>query len=177
MRTEQDITEAFPVFAPFGDRFVVTKRGTLLTAVAVEGADFDALTRGDLSHVALVAAQIAEQLPHGAGVTQYYIHLDRVPVRLGDATIRSTTRCRRPGRLFLNERGLARSFLYHVYEFADDGAATTSLWGDLQDILGGGLFDPRRRDKLTTRLRNPSATIFSRGGNGPPGKALGRRPG
>jgi len=164
MRAEQDITEAFPVFAPFGDRFVVTKRGTLLTAVAVEGADFDALTRGDLSHVALVAAQIAEQLPHGAGATQYYIHLDRVPVRLRKRQNPLNEAVSRARETFLNHRGLARSWLYHVYEFADDGAATTSLFGDLRDILGGGLFDPRRREKLTKRLRNPSATIFSREG-------------
>jgi type IV secretion system protein VirB4 len=164
MRTEQDITEAFPVFAPFGDRMVITKRGTLLAAVAVEGADFDALTRGDLSHVALVAAQIAEQLPYGASITQYYIHLDKVPVRIRDREnplIHAVSKARES---FLNERGLARSFLYHVYEFADAGAATTSLWGDVRDSLAGGLFEPRRREKLLTRLRNPSSPIFSREG-------------
>lgn len=164
MRKEQDITEAFPVFAPYGDRFAVTKRGTLLAGIAIGGADFDALTQGDLAHVALVAAQVAEHLPLGASVTQYYIHLDRVPVRIRDRTSPLSHSISKARETFLNDRGLARSFLYHVYEFADPAAATSSFWGDLQDNLAGGLFEVERRRKLLTRLQNPSATILSREG-------------
>lgn len=164
MRKVQDITEAFPVFAPYGSSFAVTKRGTLLAGIAVGGADFDALTDGDLAHVALVAGQVAEHLPLGASVTQYYIHLDRVPVRIRDRANALSHSISKARERFLNDRGLARSFLFHVYEFADPAASTTSLWGDLQDNLAGGLFETQRRKKLLTRLRNPSATILSREG-------------
>ncbi|MDR6293804.1 type IV secretion system protein VirB4 [Inquilinus ginsengisoli] len=164
MRKEQDITEAFPVFAPYGDRFAVTKRGSLLAGVAVGGADFDSLTHGDLAHVALVAGQVAEHLPLGSSVTQYYIHLDRVPVRIRDRTNALSHSISKARERFLNDRGLARSFLFHVYEFADPAAATSSFWGELQDNLAGGLFETERRRKLLTRLRSPSATILSREG-------------
>ena len=64
MSSMHPVTEAFQVFAPYGS-WMLTRRGTLLAVVELEGVDPDALTRADLSHVALTARQVARNEGYG----------------------------------------------------------------------------------------------------------------
>ena len=157
--TSRAVVEAFPIFAPYGD-FVLTKRGTLLAAAVLDGADFDALTQGDLGHVALAAAQVAEQLPSGASVTQYYIHLDQVPVSVRPRSNPLSDRLSKERAAFLNAAGLGRAYLYHVFEFTDPEAASTSLWTEVSAVLSGGA----NRDRLKRRIKEPGSVLLSRAG-------------
>jgi len=164
MSSMHPVTEAFQVFAPYGS-WMLTRRGTLLAVVELEGVDPDALTRADLSHVALTARQVAEQLPPGAAASQYYVHLDRIPVHLRDRADPLRHRLSKARERFLNDAGgLARSFLFHVYEFGSDRAATGSLGAEIRDQLAGGFLEPEARRRFIRRLRTPDALLLSREG-------------
>ena len=112
------ITELHQEFGLFGN-FVLTKNGTMIGAIALEGRDPDGLTEADYEGLALICRSIFQRLPHTvASVTQYYMHFDSAKVRLARRKDPVCDYLSRRREDFLNEKGLTRSKLVHFIEIA-----------------------------------------------------------
>ena len=76
------ITDLHQEFASFGD-FCLTKKGTLIGAIEIEGRDPDGLDPDDFLALSLINRSIMMNLPESVrSLTQYYIHYEGARVRL-----------------------------------------------------------------------------------------------
>ncbi|MDR4483121.1 MAG: hypothetical protein R3B95_07835 [Nitrospirales bacterium] len=64
------------------DQYLLTKRGSLIGGLVVEGRDGDGLTPDDFQGLSLLARSVYQDLPASVIVTQYYAHFAGMPIQL-----------------------------------------------------------------------------------------------
>ena len=63
------------------DQYLLTKRGSLIGGLVVEGKDGDGLTPDDFQGLSLLARSVYQDLPATLIVTQYYAHFAGMPIQ------------------------------------------------------------------------------------------------
>jgi type IV secretion system protein VirB4 len=114
------ITELFQEYALYGD-FCITKKGTLLGAVEIDGRDPDGLTREDFIALSMINRSIYLHLPEEvSSITQYYLHFESAKIGLKDRTNPVSQYLSKNRQRFLNGKKLTGAKIVHFYEVEPD---------------------------------------------------------
>ncbi|KJS30747.1 MAG: hypothetical protein VR64_14535 [Desulfatitalea sp. BRH_c12] len=114
------ITELFQEFAVAGD-FCLTKKGTLLGAIEIDGRDPDGLTREDFIGLSLINRSICMNLPEAVGsITQYYLHFEGAQIRLKQRANPVSHFLSQNRQRYLNDKRLTGAKIIHCYEVEPD---------------------------------------------------------
>jgi type IV secretion system protein VirB4 len=114
------ITELFQEYALYGD-FCLTKKGTLLGAVEIDGRDPDGLTRDDFIALAMINRSIYLNMPEAvSSVTQYYLHFEGAQIRLKDRSNPVSHYLSKNRQRYLNGKRLTGAKIVHFFEVEPD---------------------------------------------------------
>ncbi len=106
-------------FMPYGQA-VLTKTGSLIGGIILEGRDADGLGDDDFRALSLVARGVYQDLPSHVIVTQYYAHFEGVEFRFRPRSHPVSHLLSQRRAAFLNQRGLSSSVLFHLFEVLPD---------------------------------------------------------
>ena len=114
------ITDLHQEFARYGE-FCLTKKGTLLGAVELDGRDPDGLNQDDLVALSLISRSLYLNLPDSLrSLTQYCIHFEGSQVRLKDRENPISHYLSGNRQRFLNARNLTGTKIVHFFEIDPD---------------------------------------------------------
>ena len=98
-------------------KYCLTKKGTIIGGVELEGRDPDGLTESDLTALSLIARSIYQNLPDSiSSITQYYIHFEGANVRLKNRSNAVSDVLSKNRERFLNGQNLSTSKIVHFFE-------------------------------------------------------------
>ena len=115
------ITDLHDEYALFSN-YCLTKRGTLIGGIKIEGRDPDGLTGPDFTGLSLISRVIYQGLPSSVNsITQYYIHFEtaKVHIRTRDNAPISNHLSQNREK-FLNQKNLSSSQIVHFFEIKPD---------------------------------------------------------
>lgn len=141
------------------DQYLLTKRGSLIGGLMVEGKDGDGLTPDDFQGLSLLARSVYQDLPATLIVTQYYAHFAGMPIQLKArahpiAHLLSTRRA-----AFLNQRTLSSSALFFFFELLPaEALSALSPWALLAHC-GKSLYSAASRVALKVALSSQQSLV------------------
>ena len=119
-RKNGPITDLFQEYGLYGD-FILTKKGTLLGAVEIDGRDPDGLTREDFTALSMINRSLYLNLPEEIScVTQYYVHFAGAKLRLKHRQNPVSRYLSQNRERFLNAKRLDGARILHFYEVEPD---------------------------------------------------------
>jgi type IV secretion system protein VirB4 len=114
------ITDLYDEYALLGN-YCLTKKGTLIGGIRLEGRDPDGLTKPDFMGLSLIARVLYQELPSAiTTITQYYIHLKSAKVNIAKRDNPISDRLSKNREKFLNQKGLSSSQIVHFFEIKPD---------------------------------------------------------
>ncbi len=114
------ITDLHQEYAAIGP-YCLTKSGTLVGAIELDGRDPDGLTAADFTALSLIARSVYQDMSDNiASISQYYVHYqgDKIALRSRKNRVSNVLSKNRQG--FLNKRNLSASRIVHFIEISPD---------------------------------------------------------
>ncbi|WP_417536643.1 VirB4 family type IV secretion system protein [Methylophaga sp.] len=96
--------------------FVLTKKGSLLGAIELQGVDPDGLLPGDLEGLSVIARSFYQHLDPRVIVSQYFIHYDGAEIELADRDHPVSHLLSKRREAFINKKALSSARLVHFFE-------------------------------------------------------------
>lgn len=158
-KPEAPITDLHQEYALY-DHFCLTKKGTLLGAVELDGRDPDGLNKYDFAALALINRSIFINLPESVrSITQYYIHLEGVKVRIKDRKNKVCHYLSKNRQRFLNKKKLTSARIVYFLEIDPDENLTKLNLLTLFKHLALSVKNKNSRTILTQYLSSSQAII------------------
>lgn len=154
------ITDLHLEYAIYGD-FCLTKKGTLLGALELDGRDADGLNKDDFVGLSLISRSIYLNLPESVKtVSQYYIHLDGAELILRDRQNPVSQYLSQNRQTHLNKKNLTCSKIIHFFEIEPDENLTDVSFLTLCKHLSLSVKDKDSR-RFITKHFSPHQTIVA----------------
>ena len=102
-------------FMPYGHA-VLTKKGSLIGGLMMEGRDADGMNDEDFRALSLVGRSVFQDLPSHVIVTQYYAHFEGLEFAFRARRHPVSDMLSKRRAAFLNDMGLSSSVLIHLFE-------------------------------------------------------------
>jgi type IV secretion system protein VirB4 len=130
------ITELHQEYA-LCDDFCLTKKGTLIGAIELDGRDPDGLSADDYTALALISRSIYQNLPESVRcTTQYYLHVEGLSVELKSRRNPISNYLSQSRQRFLNARTLTSARIVHFFEIdPDENLTDIGLWTLFKHLL------------------------------------------
>lgn len=114
------ITDLFYEYASIGD-FCLTKRGSLVGAVEIDGRDSEGLSSEDFTALSMISRSILLNLPeYVSTLTQYYVHIEDARISLKERPHPIINFLSRNREEFLNRQEITSSKIFHFFEVEPD---------------------------------------------------------
>ncbi len=152
------ISEMHNELAIYGD-FVLTKKGSLLGAVELQGRDPDGLVSEDLQGLSYIGRALYQELDENVIVTQYYAHYDGATVRLRDRKHGIADQLSKSREAFINSKSLSSSSLVHYFEIIPDESLSQLDKGSLFMHFGKALYSAESRDIVKRHFSNVESVV------------------
>lgn len=137
-----DINMEFNLF----DGFLVTKKGSLIGAIELQGFDPDGLLSGDLEGLSVIARSFYQHLDSNVIVSQYYAHYDGTEVNLTDRENPVSNLLSKRREAFINSKGLASARIVHYFEIMPSERLNRLGGFDLIKQLAKSTWDKHSRE-------------------------------
>ena len=99
------------------NRYCLTKKGTLIGGIELDGRDPDGLTESDFTALSLIARSIYQNLPDSIiSIVQYYIHYEGANISLKRRKNPVSDVLSKNRQHFLNGQNLSTSKIIHFFE-------------------------------------------------------------
>ena len=141
------------------DNYVLTKKGSLIGAIELQGRDPDGLIAEDLQGLACIGRAFYKGLDDGVIATQYYAHYDGATVRLRDRAHPISHRLSKSREAFLNRQSLSSGSLVHYFEVLPDEALSKLDKGSLFMHLAKSLVSADSRDVVKRHFSNVESVV------------------
>ena len=141
-------------------RYCLTKKGTLIGGVEIDGRDPDGLTEIDFTALSLIARSIYQNLPDSiSSITQYYIHFEGAQVKLKKRRNSVSDVLSKNRERFLNEQNLSASKIVHLFEVRPNENLTRLNLIDFFKHLALSLKNPSSRQIIRRFFSNEKAIV------------------
>lgn len=152
------ISEVHNELAVYGD-FVLTKKGSLIGAIELQGRDPGGLIAEDLQGLAYIGRALYEELDEGVIATQYYAHYDGATVALRDRDHTISHRLSKSRETFVNKQSLSSSSLVHYFEVLPDESLSQLDKGSLFMHLAKAIVSADSRDIVKRHFSNVESVV------------------
>ena len=142
------ISDLHSEYGVHGD-FVLTKYGSLIGAITLSGLDAEIFDTEELNALSNEARDIYQQLPPSITITQYYTHLNNVPISLKERTHPIADKLSRNRQEFLNFQKPSTSRLVHYFEIASNDMIAGFTFSDLCKYLAKSVIDGDSRKMVS----------------------------
>lgn len=129
------VAELYTELAPYGD-YCLTKKGSLIGAIALTGRDSDGLIEEDFVGLSLLASSFYKDLSSKVIRTQYYAHFDGAKITLKERDNRVSEMLSQRRVKFINSKRLSSHSLVHYFEVLPDESLSKLNAFDLLSHIG-----------------------------------------
>lgn len=128
MTTDGCITDMFHEYGAYGN-FCLTKKGTLLGALEIDGRDPDGLDKNDFIGLSFISRSLYQNLPESLKcITQYYVHTEGTKIELKKRKSEISNYLSKNRQKFLNQKNLSGARIIHLFEIEpEENLADQSL--------------------------------------------------
>lgn len=154
----KSVSDFFSPIEPLGD-FMLTKRGTIIGAIELNGVDPDGLSDDDHFALTLIARSVYGRLIRNISISQYFVHYDGVNVELRErADVRSHLLSQRR-QAYLNTKNLNTSRIIHCLEIEPDIDINNLAIMDVMKHLFLVFFNPSSLEIIKNKFFGKSAFL------------------
>ncbi len=139
--------------------YVLTKKGSLIGAIELQGRDPDGLIAEDLQGLAYIGRALYQELDDGVIATQYYAHYDGATVRLRDRAHPISHRLSKSREAFVNKQSLSSSSLVHYFEVLPDETLSRLDKVSLLMHMGKAFVSADSRDIVKRHFSNVESVV------------------
>ncbi|WKB50506.1 VirB4 family type IV secretion system protein [Eleftheria terrae] len=150
----------FAVVEPYGKDMFLTKHGSLMAAIELNGQDADGLIDVDHRMMTGIAHAIYGKLNRNIVITQYYAHYDGVKVALRDRPDERFQVLSKRREAHLNQQRLSGARLVHYLEIEPEENLNKLKLQDLFRHIGSATFDKRSRAIVLNQLSHNRAFLL-----------------
>jgi type IV secretion system protein VirB4 len=135
MANEGHITDMFKEYGLYKN-FCLTKKGTLIGCIELDGRDPDGLNSDDFMGMSLISRSLYQNLPESLRcVTQYYVHCEGIQIELRERKSEISGYLSKNRQKFLNQKMLSGSRLIHLFEIdPEENLAEQSVFNLVKHI-------------------------------------------
>ena len=141
------------------DSFLLTKRGSLIGGMVLEGKDGDGLTPDDFQALSLLARHVYQDFPATLITTQYYAHFTGLPIAFRSRTQPMAQLLSQRRADFLNQRTLSSSVLFYFFELMPSEVLTTLSPLDFLGHCAKSVYSPTSRAALKVALSGRDSLV------------------
>ena len=152
------ISELHQEFMIYGTS-LLTKKGSLIGGVILEGKDADGLNEEDFRALALLARAVSQDLPVHTITTQYYAHFEGIEFTLRPRDHFMAQKLSQSRAVFLNRKRLSSSVLFHLFEVLPDERLSALRPWDVFAHCAKALFRSSSRDALRRHLSSAKGLV------------------
>lgn len=145
------VSDVHTEYAHFGD-FVLTKKGSLIGAVELQGRDPDGLQSDDFQGLSYLGRALYQELDESVIATQYYAHFEGIDVHLRGRLHPIADKLSRSRATFVNRKSLSSSSLVHYFEVLPSERLSKLDTASLFMHAAKAIFDADSRDVVKRHL-------------------------
>lgn len=154
------ISDLHQVLARYGE-FTLTKSGSLIAALELEGKDSDGLNQFDFSAISVMTqASVFQKLPEQSIITQYFIHSESGEVLFKKRHDPVTDRLTQKRAAFLNARSLSVGRIVMFIEIPPDEVLTKLGFLDQIKHLCLSPFSAASREVLSSHFSSKEIVVL-----------------